>query len=117
MVKCEVHGTKLICPTCIASTKSPRKTAASRKNGWLGGRPRLPDNLLTRAALRQRRFRSRIRTQQQVRLAKGVYYIPPDKARKLDEKEKIKKTREEIRVLEANLKQLKRLEALRKTLK
>ena len=37
--KCLKHNIRLICPACLGAARSERKSAASRANGKLGGRP------------------------------------------------------------------------------
>jgi hypothetical protein len=38
---CSVHPkVKLVCPSCVGSKTSEAKSAASRENGKLGGRPK-----------------------------------------------------------------------------
>jgi hypothetical protein len=41
-MKCPIHNVELICycPACRGSVTSKRKSASSRENGKLGGRPK-----------------------------------------------------------------------------
>jgi len=71
-LKCKVHGVPLVCfcPACRGAATSERKARSSRRNGRLGGRPRLPDNQIGQAACYQRERQARLK--QQAKKKKGV---------------------------------------------
>lgn len=58
-MKCRIHNVLLICfcPACRGEATSKLKTQSSQENGKLGGRPRLPDRLLSPATLYRRRLK------------------------------------------------------------
>jgi hypothetical protein len=58
--KCKIHGVPLVCfcPACRGSVRNRRKAEASRQNGHLGGRPKMPWGQLSEAGKRARKRRA-----------------------------------------------------------
>jgi hypothetical protein len=60
-LKCKVHGVSLVCycPVCRGSVRSKHKAEASRQNGKLGGRPKMPWSQLSQSGKRARKRRAK----------------------------------------------------------
>jgi hypothetical protein len=95
IAKCPIHNTDLICPACLGSHRSAKKTAAARRNAKRGGRPRLDTQSISKSALRQRARRARLKAMQPADSispdAPKVKVVSKEEGEILDQKENIQK--------------------------